>query len=70
MSTLQEIRRAIEALNCEEKALLVAELFATDENEDTELEAALDRGLADVEAGRVRSIEEVQNMIPSWTSKS
>jgi len=34
------------------------------------LEAALDRGLKDVEAGRVRPVEEVKAMIPRWTSKS
>jgi predicted transcriptional regulator len=61
MSTLQEIRNAIGSLNSEEKALLAAELFAMNaEPDETELKAALDRGLADVKAGRVRPIEEVK----------
>jgi len=34
------------------------------------LEAALGRGLKDVEAGRVQPVEEVKAMIPRWTSKS
>ena len=34
------------------------------------LEAALERGLKDVEAGRVRPVEEVKTMLPRWTSKS
>jgi predicted transcriptional regulator len=33
-------------------------------------EAALKRGLKDVEAGRVRPIEEIKAMTPRWTSKS
>ncbi len=71
MSTLEEIRTAITQLNSRDKALLSAELYAmSDEPELTELEAALDRGLADVEAGRVHEIEDVKNMIPRWTSKS
>jgi len=71
MSTLQEIRSAIANLNAHDKALLAAELFATDaEPDDAELEAALERGLKDVEAGRVRGIKEVKAMIPRWTSKS
>jgi hypothetical protein len=32
------------------------------------LEAALQRGLADVEARRVRRVEQVKAMIPRWTS--
>jgi predicted transcriptional regulator len=40
------------------------------EPDDTALEAALERGLKDVEAGRVHPIEEVKAMIPRWTSKS
>jgi predicted transcriptional regulator len=71
MSTVQEIRTAIAKLNPREKALLAAELFATnDAVDDAELEAALQQGLKDVEAGRVRPIEEVKTMIPRWTSKS
>jgi predicted transcriptional regulator len=71
MSTLQEIKSAIGSLNSQEKALLAAELFAMDAGPDeAELKAALDRGLADVKAGRVRPIEEVKSMIPQWSSKS
>ena len=71
MSTLQEIKTAIGHLNARDKALLAAELFAMNaEPNETELERSLERGLADVEAGRVRPIEEVKGMIPRWTSKS
>ncbi len=71
MSTLQEIKSAIANLNAQEKALLTAELFAINtEPDEAALEAALERGLKDVEAGRVRPIEEVKAMIPRWTSKS
>ena len=40
------------------------------ETEENELNRSLERGLADVEAGRVRPIEEIKGMIPGWTSKS
>jgi predicted transcriptional regulator len=71
MSTLQEIKSAIEHLSPHDKALLTAELFAMNAEPDSAtLEAALDRGVKDVEAGRVRPIEEVKAMIPRWTSKS
>ena len=71
MSTLQEIKSAIENLSPHDKALLTAELFAIKAEPDSAaLEAALDRGLKDVEAGHVRSVEEVKAMIPRWTSKS
>jgi len=71
MSTIQEIKTAMAKLNPRDKALLAAELFATnDAVDDAELEAALQQGLKDVEAGRVRPIEEVKTMIPRWTSKS
>ena len=71
MSTLQEIRSAITHLNPHDKALLTAELFAINaEPESAELAVALQRGLDDVEAGRVREIDEVKKMIPGWTSKS
>jgi len=71
MSTLQEIKSAIENLNPHDRALLTAELFAMNAEPDSAaLEAALDRGLKDVEAGRVRPIEQVKAMIPRWTSKS
>ena len=71
MSTLHEIKSAIENLSPHDKALLAAELFAMNTEPDSAaLEAALDRGLKDVEAGRVRPVEEVKAMIPRWTSKS
>lgn len=71
MSTLQEIKSAIEHLNAHDKALLTAELFAMNaEPDEAALEAALKHGLKDVEAGRVRPIEEIKAMIPRWTSKS
>ena len=71
MSTLHEIKTAIGHLNPRDKALLTAELFAMESEPDaTELQAALDRGLRDVEAGRVRPIEDVRAIIPGWISKS
>jgi predicted transcriptional regulator len=71
MSTLQEIKSAIGGLNAEEKALLAAQLFAMNaEPDEVELKAALDRGLVDVAAGRVRPVEDVKSMIPRWSSKS
>jgi hypothetical protein len=71
MSTLQEIKTAIERLNERDKALLTAELFATEATpEETALELALRRGLKDVESARVRPIEEVKSMISERTSKS
>ena len=71
MSTLQEIKTAIAHLSTHDKALLAAELFAMEMRPDeAALAAALDRGLKDVEAGRVRPIEEVKAMIPRWASKS
>ena len=71
MSTLHEIKTAIDHLNPRDKALLTAELFAMEPEPDAaELAAALERGLRDVEAGRVRPIEDVRAMIPGWISKS
>jgi hypothetical protein len=71
MSTLQEIKAAIAHLNAHDKALLVAELFAMNaEPDEAALEAALERGLKDVEAVRVRPVEELKSMIPRWISKS
>jgi hypothetical protein len=71
MSTLQEIKTAIAQLPAREKAILTAELFSLEPEPDAaELEAALDRGLRDVEAGRVRPIEDVRTMLPGWTTKS
>jgi predicted transcriptional regulator len=71
VSTLQEIRSAIGHLNARDKAILAAELFALNtEPDEKQLNDSLERSLADVEAGRVRPIEEVKGMIPRWTSKS
>jgi len=67
MSTLQEVKSAIANLSAHDKTLLTAELFAMNAEPD---DAALERGLKDVEAGRVRPVEEVKAMIPRWTSKS
>ena len=69
--SIAEIRNAIGALDAREKALLKAELFATDAEPDaTELEDALQRGLRDVAADRVHDIDDVKKMIPKWTTKS
>ena len=71
MSTLHEIKTAIAQLEPREKALLTAELFAMEaEPDEKELEAALERGFRDVEAGRVRPIEEARDTIERWSSKS
>ena len=71
MSTLHEIKTAIAHLDPREKAILTAELFAMEDGPDErELEAALERGLRDVEAGRARPIEEAREMIPRWVAKS
>jgi hypothetical protein len=65
MSTLREIKTAIGNLNARDKALLAAELFAINTEPDAaELKIALQRGLRDVKAGRVRPIEEIRPMIP------
>jgi predicted transcriptional regulator len=71
MSTLTEIKTAIAHLDPHDRAILTAELFAMESEPDSaELQAALQRGLDDVAAGRVRPIEEVRGMIPQWISKS
>jgi len=71
MSTLTEIKSAIAHLDPHDRAILTAELFAMEsEPEPAELQASLRRGLDDVSAGRVRSIEDVRAMIPQWISRS
>ena len=71
MSTIQEIKTAIAQLDPQERALLTAELFAMNaEPEAAALEKALQRGLNDVAAGRVRPVEDVKAMLPQWVSKS
>lgn len=58
MSSLQEIKTAIGRLNDRDKALLVAELFAMNaEPDEKELNRSLERGLADVEAGRLVDLD-------------
>ncbi len=70
MSTLQEIKTAISLLDPRDRAELAVELFAMDSTPDPEeLEGALLRGLADVEAKRVRPLEDIKAMIPKWLSK-
>jgi predicted transcriptional regulator len=73
MSTVTEIRDAIGKLTDQDRYLLMTQLFVAtpgpDKN-DPALQAALDEALADMEAGRVHSIEEVRAMIPQWITKS
>ncbi len=66
MTTLEEVKEAVAKLSRRDRAVLMAELIAM---EETELDAALDRGLKDVEEGRVRAVEEVMEMIPGWAHK-
>ena len=71
MSTLQEIKTAIARLQPKERALLTAELLASEPEPDIQaLEAALERGMADVDAGRVRAVSEVPSLIREWLGKS
>jgi len=71
MNTLQEIKLAIAHLQPRERALLTAELLASEPEPDTQqLEEALERGMADVAAGRVRPITEAPAMIREWLGKS
>ncbi len=49
---------------------LKLEVPATDEVEvDTETLAAIREGIADAEAGRTVSVDEVRKLIPQWISK-
>jgi len=71
MSTLQEIRSAIARLQPRERALLTAELLAAESEPDTQaLERALERGMADVAAGRVRPMSEVPALLREWLGES
>ncbi len=71
MDTLQEIKTAIALLEPRERALLAAELMAAEPEPDAqELDAALERGLADVAAGRVRPLADVRAMLQEWLGKS
>jgi hypothetical protein len=73
VSSVDEIRAAIEKLNAEDRALLLEELHITQigppENDPVVL-AAIDEGIADCRAGRVHSLEEVQEMMKPWISGS
>ena len=72
MSTVTEIREAINRLNEQDRYLLMAELFATmpePDESDPALLAALDQAIADDDADRVYSIEEVRTMSDQWISK-
>jgi predicted transcriptional regulator len=71
MSTLQEIKTAISKLPPRERALLAAEIMAAEpEPEARQLEAALERGMADVAEGRVHPAADVSAMIRGWLGKS
>ena len=72
MSTLHEIKTAIAGLNEHDKTLLAAELFAEQEPspDEARFAASLERGLQDVEAGRVRPLVEARALIAEWTTKS
>jgi predicted transcriptional regulator len=71
MHTLADIKTAIEGLDTKDRAILTAELFAYESQPDVAvLEAALQRGLDDVAAGRVHSVEKVRAMIPRWATGS
>ena len=73
VSTLTEIREAIGQLDEQDRYLLIAELLANvpepDENDPSLIEA-LARGVADDEADRVYSLEEVRVLIPQWITPS
>ncbi len=73
MSTVAEIREAIAKLSQEDQSLLVEELLASvpmpHESYPAFL-AALDRAIADDDADRVYSIEEVDAKVSRWISKS
>lgn len=70
MNSLTDIRKAIESLAPREKALLSAELFAMEEPDDSRLAAALQRGLDDIQSGRVHTAEQVRAAITQWTARS
>src|SRR5690348_11605120 len=71
MRTLQEIKEAIAQLPSMERAVLIAELLASEPDPSVqELEAALERGMDDIGSGRTRPIGEVPGMIREWTWKA
>jgi predicted transcriptional regulator len=70
MTTLLEIKEAIAHLPSRERAILTAELFAQEEPDAVELEAALEKGLKDVSEGRIRPLQDVKASVASWITKS
>jgi hypothetical protein len=73
MSTVAEIRAAIEKLSPEEKALLIEELYVEHigpPDDDPAVLASIDRGIADARADRVHTLDEVQEMMKQWISES
>lgn len=70
MTTLLEIKEAIFHLPPRDRALLTAELFAQEEPDAVELEAALEKGLKDVIQGRIRPLQDVKGSVASWITKS
>jgi predicted transcriptional regulator len=70
MTTLLEIKEAISHLPPRDRAILTAELFAQEEPDASELDAALVKGLSDVREGRVRPLEDLKGSVASWITKS
>lgn len=70
MTTLLEIKEAISHLPPRDRAILTAELFAQEEPDASELDAALVKGLSDVREGRVRPLQDVKGSVTSWITKS
>jgi hypothetical protein len=67
MKSLQEIKAAIATLGAREKAILAAELFAdAPVPSDAELRAALEKGMQDVEAGRVQPLGQAKDQLKRW----
>jgi predicted transcriptional regulator len=70
MTTLLEIKEAISHLPPRDRAILTAELFAQEEPDASELDAALVKGLSDVREGRVRPLQDLKGSVTSWITKS
>ena len=70
MTTLLEIKEAISHLPPKDRAILTAELFAQEEPDASELDAALVKGLSDVREGRVRPLQDLKGSVTSWITKS
>ena len=70
MSTVEEIKQAIEQLPPKEQARLRDWIYATEAKPDTvALEQALAKGMKAAREGRVKSVDEVRGMIPKWVGK-